>query len=454
MKGLGKRREEVVFFAVAAVLLLTAAWLSLPPSPPAGGSATSAYITATRAYDDAVAAGDAGKAANWVTGNALIELRSQISTDSQEALVIKTTRSPAEFELLSGSDGAQFVQVRESGVQHLEIAQAPGNVVIATRDRTYSRVLSLTHAGSHYQLSNLSETSAPAGWWDLSGGWLIRALLVGTAVGIAFIAVLRRRRAAWAPSAAARLAAPPPVVALPPEPVEPVVSRTVRCFGGLAITDNGEDLTTSLLARRVVAFIWMYLLALEIQRPGTRTSRAVLAAEIFPGLPSQTQRERLRDRLRDIRTDLPESLASSVLQVGEAIAFEPSRWDIDAVELRGLAHGARSSSIESVTSRSADLERAWSGVFLQEWEDLERVTEGRGTSHEFIADLRVELEASLVDTLMVGVERLLSLGDAAEAVRVAQRANDVRPDREDVRNGLARAYAQAGRHSAADSVDR
>ncbi len=63
------------------------------------------------------------------------------------------------------------------------------------------------------------------------------------------------------------------------------------------------------------------------------------------------------------------------------------------------------------------------------------------------------MEGSLVDALLVAVNQLLTLGDAAAAVRIAERASAVRPDREDVRNGLARAYAQAGRHGAAVGVE-
>ena len=446
MKGLVKRREEVAFCAVAAILPLGAAWLSVPPSPPPGGSASSDYSTATRIYDDAVAAGDAGKAADWVTGNALIELRAQISTDSQEALVIKTLRSPARFELLSGSDGAQFVQVREAGVQHLDIAQARGNAVIATRERTYTRVVSLTRAGGHYQLSNLSETSAPAGWVDLWGGLLVRGLLLVAAVALGLIAVVRRRvrRAVQQVSDREEVS-----LARSPVPAEEVLERRIRCFNGLAITDHGEDLTPTLLARRVVAFIWVYLLALEIQRPGSRTTRAALADEVFPGLPSQTQRERLRDRLRDIRAGLPESLANCIIQGNDAVGFDPTGWAIDALELRDLAAANSVVQVAAQPGTAADLEHRWPGTLLMEWEDLERVTEGRGSSHEMIDQLRLDMERSLADALQAAVKHLLTIGDAPTAVRLAERAIALRPDREDLRQSLARAYAQAGRHGAA-----
>jgi DNA-binding SARP family transcriptional activator len=450
MKGLANRRAEVALFAAAAVLVLATAWLSVPPTPPPGGGASSDYRTATQAYDDAVAAGDAGKAADWVTGNALIELRAQVSTDSQEGLVIKTTRSLARFELLSGSDGAQFVQVRESGVQHLDIAQAPGDVVIASRERTYTRVVSLTRASGHYQLSNLSETSAPAGWVELWGGPLVRAALMLAALALVLVAVTRRR----ARPAIHHVSDPDEVPAADgPAPTEPKLERRIKCFNGLSVTDHGEDLTQTLLARRVVAFIWIYLLALEIQRPGARTTRAALADEVFPGLPTQTQRERLRDRLRDIREALPEPLATCVVQTGEAIGFDPTGWAIDVLELRDLAGASRATPLATNPGGAASLERRWRGTLFQEWEDLERVTEGRGASHELIDELRLEMETSLVEVLQRGVNLLLTLGDAPAAVRLAERAIELRPGREDLRKGLARAYAQAGRHDAAAEAE-
>lgn len=113
----------------------------------------------------------------------------------------------------------------------------------------------------------------------------------------------------------------------------------------------------------------------------------MLVEEVFPGLPSQTQRERLRDRLRDIRTDLPESLANSIVQGNDAVGFDPTGWAIDALELRGLARTASSAPLESPLGSGSGLEHRWSGTLLQEWEDLERVTEGRGASHELIGDL-------------------------------------------------------------------
>lgn len=303
--------------------------------------------------------------------------------------------------------------------------------------------MSLTRAGGHYQLSNLSETSAPAGWLDQWGELLVRGLLVVAAAGLALAAVIRHGRAG---GPVPQVAAPDDdLVARIPELTATVAERSIRCFGGLTINDHGEDLTPTLLARRVVAFIWVYLLALELQRPGSRMTRATLAEEVFPGLPSQTQRERLRDRLRDIRTDLPESLANCIVQGTDAVGFDPSGWAIDALELRDV--------YRTETSAPPDLgiglEHRWSGTLLQEWEDLERVTEGRGASHELIADLRLEMEGALVDALLVAAKQLLTLSDSAAAVRVAERASTMRPDREDVRNGVARAYAQAGRHGAA-----
>ena len=361
--------------------------------------------------------------------------------------MLKTTRSPTRFELLSGSDGAQFVQVRESGVQHLDIAQAPGNAVIATRERTYSRVVSLTRAGNHYQLSNLGETSAPAGWPDQWGGLLIRALLLAAAAGLALAAMIRHRGAGRPiPQVAASANIP---IAQSPVPDDSVVERSIKCFGGLAIHDHGEDLTPRLLARRVVAFIWVYLLALEIRNPGARTTRGALADEVFPGLPSQTQRERMRDRLRDIRSNLPESLANCIVQGTDGVGFDPTGWAIDAVQLRDLPLTASPLSPDVQDG----LERRWTGTLLQEWEDLERVTEGRGASHELIGDLRLEMEGSIVDALLTAVNQLLRLSDANAAVRLAERASALRPDREDARNSLARAYAQAGRHDAAAEAE-
>jgi hypothetical protein len=444
-------RRDIVVCGAGALFLAAAIWLSLTPALRISGAAAEGYTQATRAYDDAVAAGDLSRAGDWVTGNALIQLRSQVALDAQEGYLIRTTRSPSSFQLLDGSDGSASVQVRETGVEKLEFAPPPGNAIAATRDRTYDRVITLRRNGSGYQLANQSETSAPAGWWELWAKTVARGLLVaGAALLLVGLWVLRRRRPAVAGGAPVPGSQPASEVPRLPDAPD---RNTITCFGGLRVTVDGEDMTSRLLARPVVAFIWVFLLAHEIRHPGARLSRASLAEEVFPGLPSQTQRQRLRDRLRDIREALPPAVGAAVVQVGDAIGFDPVGWSVDAVDLQRLALAMRTSASDHGRDLWLTFEQRWNGEFIPEWEELEAITEGRGTSHEFIAELRVELEAALVDTLNVAVARLLVVGDAVTAIRVAERASNLRPDREDVRNILARAYAQAGRHQAAADAE-
>ena len=281
--------------------------------------------------------------------------------------------------------------------------------------------------------------------------WLARALLMLGATATAIAALTRHRHAGKNPSRSEPVG--PRLTPIAEMGAEPVATQSIACFGGLTIHHQGSDLTPRLLARRVIAFIWVYLLALELQRPGFRLTRAALAAEVFPGLPGHAQRERLRDRLRDIRTDLPEALANCVVQGADAIGFDPSGWTIDALELREVAQKVRSESPGTIAGGWAGAEHRWSGTLLQEWEDLEKVTEGRGASHDLITDLRFELEGMVVDVSTAAAARLLVLGDAATAVRIAERASTLRPDREDVHHVLARAYAQAGRHNAAADAE-
>ena len=449
--GMRLGRRDIVVFGAGALFLAAALLLSLTPTLPLGGAAAEGYTQATRAYDDAVAAGDLSRAGDWVTGNALIQLRSQVALDAREEYLVRTTRSPSSFQLLDGSDGSASVQVREIGVERLEFAPPPGNAVTATRDRTYDRVVTLRRNSSGYQLANQSETSGPAGWWDLWAKTAARGLLVaGAAVLLVGLWVLRRRRPVVAGEAPVPGSKPAPEV--PPVPIAPD-RNTITCFGGLRVTVDGEDLTSQLLARPVVAFIWVYLLAHVIRRPDARIPRAGLAEEVFPGLPSQTQRDRLRDRLRDIRTALPSPLSECIVQSGDAVGFDARGWSVDAIDLVRLAQLSRTAPAHEIPGGWPSIEHQWSGEFIPEWEDLERITEGRGTSHELIGELRISLEGALVDTLNVGVGQLLVLGDTGAAVRIAERASALRPDREDVRNNLARAYSQAGRHQAAAETE-
>jgi hypothetical protein len=398
-----------------------------------------------------VASGDLSTAADKVTGNALIQLRSQIALDAEEGYLVRMTRSPASFELLDGSDGAASVQIREVGVEVLAFAPPPGTAVTATRDRKYNRVITLTRGGSGYQLANQSETSAPAGWWDLWARTLARGVLVAAAAASLVAFWLVGPRGVSTQTAPAGIESPNPraVAATPMVPD----GNSIICFGGLRIRAGGEDLTAKLMARPVVAFIWVYLLAHEIRRPDARMPRAGLAEEVFPGLPSQTQRDRLRDRFRDIRTALPPALSECIVQSGDAVGFDARGWSVDAIDLVRLAQLSRTAPPGDIPGGWASVERQWSGEFIPEWEELERITEGRGTSHELIDELRIELDGALVDTLNAGVGQLLVLGDTGAAVRIAERASALRPDREDVRNNLARAYSQAGRHQAAAETE-
>jgi hypothetical protein len=81
-------RRDIVLFCTGALFLAAAAWLSLTPALPLSGAAADGYAQATRAYDDAVAAGDLSRAADWVTANALIQLRSQVALDAQEGYLV------------------------------------------------------------------------------------------------------------------------------------------------------------------------------------------------------------------------------------------------------------------------------------------------------------------------------------------------------------------------------
>jgi len=198
----------------------------------------------------------------------------------------------------------------------------------------------------------------------------------------------------------------------------------------------------------VLAFIWMYLLVREIGEEGSSVSRAALAEEIFPGLASRAQRERLRDRLRDARQYLPPRIAASVVVTGDTVSFDVRGWAIDALQLRTAARRAREGEPGSVS----DGQDRWQGVLLPEWEELAVVTEGRGSSGELIEQLRLDLEGDLVGLLAVDAEAELTAGRAEAAVRLAERARTLRPDREDVRRVLTRAYAETGRHEAADTV--
>ncbi len=231
---------------------------------------------------------------------------------------------------------------------------------------------------------------------------------------------------------------------------------TIRTVGGLRLTQGGDDLTPTLGDRKVLAFLWLYLMARKLRNAHDSISRAALADELSPGLDSSTQRSRLRGRLSEMRNQLPSALGKRVEVAGERISLDLTDCSIDLQRLleagqayskaNGVLSAEQLTAIESAVS-DAD------GVFLPNWDDLEQHVNGaRGGAGEVIADLRRRVEAARSSLLRSLGEGYLAHGNPDAATGALERALEHMPDDESVARTLVAACLQSGRLARAEQL--
>ena len=231
---------------------------------------------------------------------------------------------------------------------------------------------------------------------------------------------------------------------------------TIRTVGGLRLTQGGADLTSSLIDRKVLAFLWIYLLARRLRNAHDTITRASLADELSPGLDSSTQRSRLRGRLSEMRNQLPAALGKRLEVSGERISLDLTDCSIDLQRLleasqiyagaKGVLTAGQLADIESVVSDSE-------GVFLPDWDDLEQHINGaRGGAGEVVADLRRRVETARSALLRSLGEGYLAHANPAAAVAVLERALEHAPGDEAAARSLVAACLQSGRLTRAEEL--
>jgi len=248
------------------------------------------------------------------------------------------------------------------------------------------------------------------------------------------------------------------------ERVSPVVVESnghipdlqIRTLGSLRIRAGAEDITSALLDRKVLAFLWLHLFARTLRNPDDSISRSSLADELSPGLDSSAQRSRLRGRLSELRNQLPAPLGRRVKVEGERI-----RLDLDgcAIDVRDVADAVKScgNSNGVLTSEQlAQIESLVDGVegrFLPEWDDVEeRVNSGRSGAGEVVEDIRRRADAAIATLLRTLGAGYLAHGKAEAAVAPLERALAIAPDDEAAARALASACAQTGRLARAEEL--
>jgi len=227
----------------------------------------------------------------------------------------------------------------------------------------------------------------------------------------------------------------------------PPADLKLRTIGRLELSAQGEELSAGLLESRILAFIWLYLLARIAAGSDPRLTRPALGDEVYPRLDPSTQRQRLRGQLRDIK-QLVGALAKRVRIEGELVGLDLAGCDFDVLSLGALAAQCREAGIlpRGLQRKAAALLlELGDGLFLPGWEDLEhRVTGGRGGAAEVVNSARRRVADDRADLAIALASTLLSAGKPSDAIRPLEDALVGAPHREDLVNLLISACHRTG----------
>lgn len=310
---------------------------------------------------------------------------------------------------------------------------------------------------------------------DDTGIWVIVA---GIGFGLVALPIWKRRARATGPAYQWRQSAfipplpqpmaasqtygatPPPSTAVvaTAAPSQPRFAPSVRTIGRIQVVTEAGDLSSELLRKPVLGFLWLYLLARSVWKPGDRITRAALIDEVAHGV--KDPRSRLRGYLNDLG-DLPQPIGGMVKTKAndELVGFDLDGVDADYAELSALAQHIRESKpsvTEDVIKRAqVVLTELGSDEFLPGFEEIEkRATKGRGIAGQIVAEVRVQIDTVRADVAVAVGEALLDRGQAAQAVALLEPIVKRSDDRDDVARTLSAALRELGQHDRAAEVRR
>ena len=234
---------------------------------------------------------------------------------------------------------------------------------------------------------------------------------------------------------------------------------TIRTLGRLQLLQAGQDYGPMLMGKRVLAFIWLYLLVRRLLEPAGWVQRAAFAEEFSPGLSVKRQGKRLRDRMGDIlRRDLPEVLASRLTVDRQAMRLDLSNCSIDVVRLQEVARqcadqkGMLTSDLVAEARRMLD---ETEGEFLPGWEEIQaEANGGQGAAKEYVRALREVAETARVDLMGALAANHLARQEPRKAITLLENGLEHQPDREDLARKLRAAYLETGQHARAAELQK
>jgi hypothetical protein len=235
---------------------------------------------------------------------------------------------------------------------------------------------------------------------------------------------------------------------------------SVQLLGSLRVSQGREDITTKLLDRPTLSYLWQYLLLRSIEGSGP-LARSAVADEVYPRVDPETQHARIRRRLHDLQHKLPE-FGRCILVTDRDLQFDLESCDVDVVKILALAEDVRRTGssgpellADSMARALEDAAAATAAEPLPQWEELEHsINRGHGQSGEYMATLRgriVKARATILARLGAHYLARRSFGQAVTALDEAFNL-DSGPDVADL---LGRALEATGdRARAADIRDR
>lgn len=233
----------------------------------------------------------------------------------------------------------------------------------------------------------------------------------------------------------------------------------LRTFGRLQLLQASEDHGPALMAKKVLAFIWLYLFVRALLEPDGRVKRIVFAEEVSPGLSPTKQNKRLRNRIDDmLKRDLPTALSSRLVVNRNEIGIDLSNCSIDVVRLQEVArmctekHGLLTGELIAEAHRMLD---ETEGEFLPGWDQIEAETNGgRGAAHEYVRSLRELAETARVDLMSALASNHMARQQPRKAIPLLEQALERQPDREDLARKLLAAYLESGQPARAAELQK
>jgi len=234
---------------------------------------------------------------------------------------------------------------------------------------------------------------------------------------------------------------------------------TIRTLGRLQLLQAGQDYGPMLMSKKVLAFIWLYLLVRRLLEPAGWVQRSAFAEEFSPGLSVKRQSKRMRDRVGDIlRRDLPEVLASRLTVDRQAMRLDLSNCSIDVVRLQEVARQCADQKGMLTTDLVAEARRMLDeteGEFLPGWEEIEaEANGGQGAAKEYVRALREVAETARVDLMGALAANHLARQEPRKAISLLENALEHQPDREDLARKLRAAYLETGQHARAAELQK